>query len=47
LKWTFYLGHSKYFVWWWWWWNNTTVSLSSNIQLWCSVFNQYTSYFPN
>ena len=20
LKWTFYLGHSKYHVWWWWWW---------------------------
>jgi len=19
LKWIFYLGHSKYFVWWWWW----------------------------
>jgi len=19
LKWTFYLGHSKYFDWWWWW----------------------------
>jgi len=19
LKWTFYLGHSKYYVWWWWW----------------------------
>ena len=21
LKWTFYVGHSKYSVWWWWWWN--------------------------
>ena len=27
LKWTFYLGHSKYFAWWWWWW---TVGLLLN-----------------
>ena len=49
---TFYLGHSKYYVWWWWWWwwwwycnlvhtSATGCQLMSLLQIHCQPFVDY------
>ena len=43
MKWTFYLGHSKYFDWWWWWYTRCVI-ITGTPKFYGAKFSQYAVY---